>query len=491
MKKMCVFGAVSFFILLFLISCQGANGGGTNPPKPDNPEKPSKLLLKFASDVTCVDKDNKTIATDKEVKVGEEYTFTANTDEGKLVEYWIVNGVNKENEVSKRFTYKVNINDANQEGIIKISFKIKVLTSCKIKFEANIKCVDKDNVALTTGTKAYEGTVLTFTATPTQGKLIKAWTVKGIEKTNETGTTFKYTVKVNDAKDEGTDKVITIGFTEKDPAVNLNFPSNCICRNTEGTPLTSPQVVNIGERYEFEARVTDGKKLEAWYVNNKKKTAETSKTFSYTVDNDDVVVENDKRNIHIRFEEVSAKKVKIRFENNINCKNRDTLATVKSGDAIDEGSKLEFTATIATDREIEGWYKNNVKIDGQTQTILELTVRYEEGVDEGTDKVITIEARDKAKEVPSGDELIIKFDNTTIGCADASNFTPINSGATVKDGDELEFNSMSFTEVFWYVKGIKKTNKKQEGFIYTVSAQDAVLDPTTNKKTITVTYQDN
>ena len=109
MKKVRMFGMLCFLLLPFLFSC---NFGGNNP---DTPSTEGKLLLKFENKVTCRDKDGKPVTTGKEVKAGENYTFTASLVQGEKIDAWYVNDAKKADQNQNTFVYTVVDTDGKED----------------------------------------------------------------------------------------------------------------------------------------------------------------------------------------------------------------------------------------------------------------------------------------------------------------------------------------------------------------------------------------
>lgn len=400
MKKMSIFGVMSFFILAFFVSCQGGNGGGTNLPKPDNPEKPSKLLLKFASDVTCVDKDNKPVSTGKEVKIGEKYTFTATLAQDEKVDAWYVNDAKKTDQKDKIFVYTVVATDGKQNGndkVITVEFKKTTGGNGKLLLKFNkdaCDCIAADNTYKNTGVvEVQPGEKYTFQAKLSEGKKVKVWCVNDTEKADQTSEEFEYTVDATDGREDGKDKVITISFKLDDlRKVKIKFGDKITC-GQEGKSIPTDTDIFEGTPLVFTAKLDDGKIVAEWLKNNKKIENETGGTLIYIVKYEDGEDDAGSKAITISFKDKAVEKVTIKFDNKKIEALDDQDNSIATGTEVLEGTNITFTPT---DEDIEAvfWYINANKHTTEKEAQLDYIVKSSDAKDEGGKKVIEVDYKD-------------------------------------------------------------------------------------------------
>ena len=172
------------------------------------------VTLIFDGTITC--KKN-IIGTGDEVKSGEvigekEWVqFTAVLEDGKVVQNWSLNGKVQASATSKTFSYKVDPNDADENGQIRVEFTQKDAKKITIKFDSNITCT-KAGDEISSGTSVQEQDFLKFTANLEEGQIMDHWYLNDKEQEYETSRIFFYTVDSEMANDDG---VIKVSFKVK------------------------------------------------------------------------------------------------------------------------------------------------------------------------------------------------------------------------------------------------------------------------------------
>ena len=129
--------------------------------------------------------------------------FVAKLTPGQLVDKWKVNGVEKENETNKKFRYTVRTEDAQSNGIT-IDYTVKPSAQGTIHFDSGkikgyyLSTYDISG-SVNNGETVYENERFRFYARNLPpGKTVDKWKVNGVEKEDETETSFSYTIKAED-----------------------------------------------------------------------------------------------------------------------------------------------------------------------------------------------------------------------------------------------------------------------------------------------------
>ena len=266
--------------------------------------------------------------------------------------------------------------------------------------------------------------------------------------------------------------------------ITLTFDENAIeCKefpSSSQESIKSGAKVKEGKRYEFTAKIADSEIVENWYINEKKQTFETSKTFRYTISATDAGTE---KTINISYQKKTAEEITLTFdEDAIECKEFPSSNTenITSGTKVKEGKRYEFTAKIADNELVVNWYVNGKKQILETSKTFRYTIS---ATDAGTEKTINISYIKKTAE-----EITLTFDENAIECKEfpSSSQETIKSGTKVKEGKRYEFTAKIADNeliVNWYVNGKKKILETSKTFRYTISATDA-----NTEKTINISY---
>ena len=163
--------------------------------------------------IACYNQNYANVHDGETVYENDKLDFVAKLSPGQLVDKWKVNGVEKEDETNKKFRYTVRTEDAQSNGIT-IDYTVKPSPQGTIHFDSSkigcyysliLRVVDD-------GETVYENDSLVFYAKNLPpGKTVDKWKVNGVEKEDETETSFSYTVKAEDVQSGS----ITIDYTLK------------------------------------------------------------------------------------------------------------------------------------------------------------------------------------------------------------------------------------------------------------------------------------
>jgi multidomain protein with s-layer homology region, glug motif, ig motif, i-set domain len=173
----------------------------------------AQVTIHFDSGKIACDKTYANVHDGETVYENDKLNFVAKLSPGQLVDKWKVNGVEKEDKTNKNFRYTVRTEDA-QSGSITIDYTVKPSPQGTIHFDSSkIGCYYSLIMRVVNdGETVYENDSLVFYAKNLPpGKTVNKWKVNGVEKEDETETSFSYTVKAEDVQSGS----ITIGYTLK------------------------------------------------------------------------------------------------------------------------------------------------------------------------------------------------------------------------------------------------------------------------------------
>ena len=225
--------------------------------------------------VTAQDYDG----TSANIRGGSKVTFTVNPDEGQMIDYWTVNGVEVAGESRDTFTWTVP-NGAEQNPAVS-EYKIQAVCKeapFKVTYtqpEANGSLTAKaGSKEIATGDTVEGNTVVTFTANPAAGYMVGSWTVN--EKTIDSQEkTLDVTVKNN------TDVSVTL-IPDTYTVTATKEGSGTIVVGTDDSGSYQAQ---YGTSLTFTATAEEYWEIGDWYVDGEKVTEGVSSdksTFTLT-----------------------------------------------------------------------------------------------------------------------------------------------------------------------------------------------------------------
>ncbi|MGP1438377.1 MAG: hypothetical protein ACTTKH_04825 [Treponema sp.] len=412
---------------------------------------------------------NKGIAPEDLVQDGTEVTFTfiGKLEKGEDIKAWKENGEKiKDSRHVKSLSLKIDAKKTKKVALIEVELEKKEDTSFVIQFDEekiNANGIHGNNV-IAKGYKAKEGEQIKFSLKDKNLKL-KSWRVNGNEVKDSEKNTFLYTVKKEDANNEG----ILVDYIEKEESYTLKFVKEKISayKMPNNEEITSPYQVKVGETYKFSLK--DAKeKLEYWTCNNNKIEESAKNELLYTVKKTDV---GHDLSIEIGYKILDENKVVITFGDDIEkCVipggflSSDT--EIKNGQSVAVGSKLKITAKLIAGEEIEKWFIG-LKEEAKKDKVLYYTTRLEDA----KDGVINIRIEKKTL-----DGAIIKYDASLINCINYESSKKIEPNSQVFQGMKLKFTAKlkaGFELLNWAINGEVKTTERRESFIYAVELKDA------------------
>ena len=213
MKTQRKFGLCAALLAAATLFLACTNGTQSAPPESN------ALTIKFDSTVACkkgILGDKGDVTTGAEVKEGDWYKFTAlGLTADEKVENWYINGNKQSLETNKTFEYNVKKSDADSSNVINVTYTKKTAAKLTLTFNpAEVICkkgILGNKSDVTTGTEVKEGEWFKFTALGYPGETVKHWIVNGNPKSDETKTTFSYTVR---ATDISSDNKLSVSFVK-------------------------------------------------------------------------------------------------------------------------------------------------------------------------------------------------------------------------------------------------------------------------------------
>ncbi|OUN13486.1 InlB B-repeat-containing protein [Flavonifractor sp. An9] len=348
-------------------------------------------------------------------------TFTVVPDEHYEVKCWTVNGVEQPGETGNTFTYAAT-------------------DDCTVAVE--LWGVEQQ-VTLRTGTggtasatdPARYGETITITATPDDGYVVDAITIRGAD-----DVLYENTARANGVQTAEylitADTAFTITFARK-PVVTFSVDNGSLTASgtADGVAaeLKSGDYVDFGSAVTFTAVADSGYSLEGWYVDGAK-IEHTDLTYTTGALSDNV-------NVEARFAAIAGIAVNYGV-------NDDAMGTItatadgrgfQSGDQLSGGQKIVFTVSPAEGYRVKDWTglpaDAQISADKTTVTVPVLTP--------GTWNVTA-----NLEAIP---QYTVIIEETTHGSITAAvDGQPLNSGDTVPDGTQVTFTATA--DDYWMLK---------------------------------------
>ncbi len=272
------------------------------------------------------------------VEKGATVIFTATPHTGYAVDRWTVDG-NPAAGSDLTFTKKITA-----PVTVKVSFKLQTYP---VEFDVNggegsvIAALEGSKIE--SGKKVVHGKIVTFTATPKEGYKIERWTVNGTAAGNANEITQSITADTN----------IHVSFKKKTYAVqfNVNGGHGTITAKAGTTNLENGNTVEHDTVVTFTAQPNDGYEVDYWTAADKtgENTAQVTVKGAVTV----AVVFKLKA-------AAATTEFPVTFSveggnGTLTAKKQDSSGTLSSGNTVEKGATVIFTAIPHTDYEIERW----------------------------------------------------------------------------------------------------------------------------------------
>ena len=454
-------------------------GAATGTIQWDNTESP----------MTCNKQNPWTELTNgAQIQEGDSLNFTANLTQGKVVDKWVINGVettSHSGDGPNRFWLNVKAKHLSG-GTLTIGYTVKGAATGTIQWDnSNPMTCDKwnqhgPNTTITNGDQVHEGDSLNFYANPPQGQIVDKWTVNGVETTSHLGdgpNRFWLNIKAKHLS-SGT---LIIGYTTKGAAsgtIHWNdsqSPMTCEKWNQYGpnTAITNGDQVQEGDSLNFYANPPQGQIVDKWMING-------VETESNSGDGPNRFWLNIKAKhfkngkITIGYTTKPALETKVNFDNSIRCSvtRNKTETEVKSNETIVyEGEHLNFRALGMPHSAVKSWEINNKNPQDwnwQEQTWFNFTVM-KSHISQASSGTVSVGC--KVKEGLKSAALT--FDSGKIKCF--QNGYSLDSGLRLYAGVQLNFEAiLSGSEQVksWKINGVEQANSGHKNFVYAVKDED-------------------
>ena len=461
----------------------------------------TKLIVRFDDkNIEAIDASSKGVFNEDEVKNTDVITFTAKVEEGKTIDAWFVNNVRRDGQTSRNFVYTPNENDAVLEGSKKIiAIRCEKRTSDGVKIEFNQDDIYTSN-CMESGTVVKEGTFILFNSKFTANSYAPTWYINDKKQPPQSLggdpyydnfiQTFKYTVDIKDAIDEGGVKVIKVSYKRPDHTkkLKITFPKDVgviiqgVGEVTSGYEVSCGDDIGIQAKYGYEGENSaQTVALDSWYINDKKvafpkvfpnptiySTGASAFAFVYKVveedaDKDGVInityKTHERRDVMIEFNDSSIKAFK---------GPSSARVPITSGTLIKEDVFLSFQKEVGLDEYFDGnFYFNGKKWEYILSSDLYL-LNANDAVER--DGILVLQVTTKTRPV---NQIKVVWDDSNMKCGMYSTTTPMQSGQTCTEGTPLIF-TYNLTDNTKIIKGFFTDGKDESHTLARNLANDKV-----------------
>lgn len=194
------------------------------------------------------------------------------------------------------------------------------------------------------GTMVNQGSLVVFTAVPSEKFSVGIWTKNGIEETSLKGKT-KGSFKA--------DSDLNVSVVFKKNSKRVSFSANAggeLTAEINGNSITSGELQEIESEVLFQAVPKEGYKIAGWEVNKKKLEDGENKT-AHTMQITDNI------SVHVTFE-------KLKFPVYFSAEGGGTVnaaissGNIQNGDSVDFNRKVTFTAVPDDKKAVDSWLLN-------------------------------------------------------------------------------------------------------------------------------------
>jgi len=427
---------------------------------------PKKLTIKFDdNNIWATNENNKRIFNDDEVNTSNIITFKANIEAGKAVNFWFVGDAKQEDQTSRTFVYTPVEKDAVSDGDKKvITIRCEKRNSQKIRIDFNPDDI-YTSTGIESGSMVDDGTFILFNSKFTSNSYSPTWYVNdkkqpaqslgGDAHYDKFIQTFKYTVDIKDAIDEGGVKVIKVSYKvpDKNKKITITFPQPQVVIIVpgvgviqSGTQVNSGDDLGVQANYGYEGdNYGQTVALDSWFVNGKKigypkivlnptifSTGGSAFAYMYRVDEEDA---DENGTINISYTTHERKEISIEFD--------DTIAVYKgpigaqspidSGELIKEDTFLKFEKETAQGE----YFDNHFYFNGKKwETILSADL-YLLNANDAVEKDGILVLQVTTKKPRPEEKIKVIWDDSNMTCEHSG--TALVSGGRVTENTELIF----------------------------------------------------
>lgn len=418
-----------------------------------------------------------TIANGTAVKVGDYVWFVAKLTDKHIVDRWVINGKNVENQYGGTLKqYEITLDkameDKDKNKVIEVSVT-KMLGKVTVTYNDTLVTARKMGTAYRSGTEFEVGDELTFTAQLPDSGVVSKWKIndvavqeiRDIKKAKDMNT-FNYKVDPSDVKGEG--KSINISFEWRDVSkVTISYDDKAIACYAGTVYIPKDTGVEVGTTLTLK-NLLDGE-VDKWFADTRQVGSFYSSSYK----------------VELNQEETLDGTVVI------SCVLKDTVTVTVDADKIlrtdaadkayKVSEKVRLTAKGSHGKALAGWYN-----DGRLLVAgIDYTVPTEPGIPENTiDYEITEDDAKKGKITLScklHSPVKLKFDTASIKVYEDPAYTKAitpEKAEKLAEGTKVYLKAVISdpTKVVkaWKVNGIVNSSMTESTHIYTIRNANAV-----------------
>ncbi|UTC75602.1 hypothetical protein E4O03_02405 [Treponema sp. OMZ 792] len=251
------------------------------------------------SPMTCFTANQGYINNGQQVQEGAELNFYAKLPQGKVVDKWMVNGLEVSSGSDNRPNrFRLTVKPEHfVNGKITIGYTVKDLAQTKVNFDDNIRCSVNRNgtdINVESGTTiVYEWESIDFKALGMPYSAVKGWKINNEEPQGWNGqenNLFDFTVtEAYISQALGGAIRVSCELKEGLKSAALDFDTEKIkCKQQYGDEFNSGLRVYAGVRLEFNALLSGSEEVKSWKINGIEHEDSASSLFYYTLKDEDL-----------------------------------------------------------------------------------------------------------------------------------------------------------------------------------------------------------
>ena len=311
--------------------------------------------------------DGTAITTGKSVARGSSVVFTASPNSGYRVKSWTLNNITVAGNTSDTYT----LSNLNATSTVRVQYELKpgsgYIVSFGVTGSHGSLTAKVDNSSIKSGDLIASGKSVVFTATPSSGYRVKAWTKGGVTVSGNTSNEYVLSVSATasvrvEFELDTAAKTYTITFSVLNGHGSLKAM-------VDGTVFYTGNAVLNTKNIVFTATPDSGYRVKAWTKNGSTVSGNTSNSYTlYGV--------TASTTIKVEFEPSTTTSYSVTFNA---ASGTGTLMArvdgviINSGASVVKGKSIVFTASPATGSRVKSWTRNGVIVSGNTSSSYTLT----------------------------------------------------------------------------------------------------------------------
>ena len=315
--------------------------------------------------------DDNPVSAGDDIVAGSTIVFSASPEVGFTIKEWSVNG----DPLSEFTDNTYTIPSLTADVVVTVEFEPIVPETYTVTFSVvgdnGTLTATANGVGISSGVEVEEGSVVEFVATPDEGFLVKVWTLNGDPLAGFADNTYT----INGLSD---DVVVTVEFVEEEEekySVTFSVKAGLgnLVVSANGLDIVSGQEVAVGSTVVFSADPAPHYRVKEWVHNGEAVEGNTSN--EYTIPSLD-----DNATVTVEFEEVIPVMYTVSFSVvEVNGNANGTLGatvntfSIASGDEVEEGSTIIFTASPNDGYRLKEWSVNDNPLADYTDNTYTLT----------------------------------------------------------------------------------------------------------------------